>query len=81
MLAAKPGKSEAVSRATRTNLADHHLAHAQVGDVAVHADAGSVVAKHFSGSRKNQPGHLHYLEGIAAAYEGPFLVADDMYAF
>lgn len=81
MLAANPGMPEAVSRTMQSHLAEHHLSPTQVGEMATRADVGSVVVTHFSGWEKNQPGHMRYLEDIAAAYEGPFLIADDMDAF
>ncbi|WP_338240421.1 MBL fold metallo-hydrolase [Aurantiacibacter hainanensis] len=81
MLAANPGMPEAVSRATQSHLADHHLSPTQVGELASRADVGSVVVTHFSGWEKNQPEHMRYLHDIAAVYEGPFLIADDMDAF
>ena len=81
MMAANPDIPEAVSRAMQSHLAEHHLSPAQVGELANRAKVDSVVVTHFSGWEKNQPGHMRYLQDIAAAYDGPFLIADDMDAF
>ena len=81
MLAANPGIPEAVSRAMQSHLAEHHLSPTQVGELATRAQVGSVVVTHFSGWEKNHPGHMRYLQDIAASYDGPFLIADDMDGF
>ncbi|WP_120077838.1 MBL fold metallo-hydrolase [Aurantiacibacter odishensis] len=81
MIAANPGIPEAVSQAMQSHLSEHHLSPTQVGELATRAGVGSVVVTHFSGWEKNQPGHMRYLQEIAAAYDGPFLIADDMDSF
>ena len=81
MIAANPGIPEKVSRAMQSHLSEHHLSPTHVGELATRAGVGSVVVTHFSGWEKKQPGHLRYLQEIAAHYDGPYLIADDMDAF
>lgn len=81
MVAANPGMPEAVSRAMQSHLADHHLSPTQVGELADAAGVGSVVVTHFSGWEVNEPGHMQYLQDIAEAYDGLFVIADDMDSF
>lgn len=81
MIAANPGIPETVSRAMQSHLSEHHLSPTHVGELATRAGVGSVVVTHFSGWEKKQPGHLRYLQEIAAHYDGPYLIADDMDAF
>jgi ribonuclease BN (tRNA processing enzyme) len=74
------GQSRAM-QAMQTHLSDHHLSPTDVGEMASRAGARSVIVTHFTGWEANEPGHLQYLQEIAAAYDGPFLIADDMDAF
>ncbi|MEL1250983.1 MBL fold metallo-hydrolase [Aurantiacibacter gilvus] len=81
LLAANPGMPEPVSRAMQSHLSEHHLSATQVGEMASRADVRSVVVTHFSGWEKSEQGHMQYLQDIALAYDGPFVIADDMDAF
>ena len=81
MIAANPGMPEAVSNNMQSHLSEHHLSATQVGEIATRAGAKAVVVTHFSGWEVNEPGHLQYLQDIAAAYDGLFMIADDMDTF
>lgn len=81
MIAANPGMPEAVSRNMQSHLSEHHLSAPQVGEIATRAGAKAVVVTHFSGWEVGEPGHLQYLQDIAAAYDGLFVIADDLDTF
>lgn len=80
-LAANPGMPQAAARSIQTHLSKHHLSPTDVGELANRAGVGAVVVTHFSGLEGAESGHLEYLRDIAAAYDGPFIIADDMDVF
>ena len=60
---------------------EHHLLPADVGRMASAAGVGAVVVTHFVGREPDDPAHLEYLREIAAFYDGPVVIANDMDAF
>lgn len=81
MLAANPGMAEAQAKAMQSHLATHHLAARDVGEMAARAGVPAVVVTHFAGREAAEPEHLDYYRQAREAYDGVFLIADDMDVF
>ncbi len=81
MMAANPSMPQAQARAMQSHLATHHLAARDVGELAARAGVPAVVVTHFAGREADEPGHLRYYQQAHEAYDGVFLIADDMDAF
>ncbi len=81
MLAANPGMPEAQAKAMQSHLATHHLAARDVGEMAARAGVPAVVVTHFAGREAAEPEHLDYYRQAREAYDGVFLIADDMDVF
>jgi ribonuclease BN (tRNA processing enzyme) len=76
-----PHLPPAVAQGMERHLRDHHLLPGDVGRLASTAGVGAVVVTHFVGREPDDPAHLEYLREIAAIYDGPVVIANDMDAF
>ncbi len=81
MRAAFPDMPEPILQSMQKHLSDHHLSPTDVGKLARKSRVGAVVVTHFAGLDATDPAHMEYLRAIAEAYDGPFVIADDMDAF
>ena len=81
MRRANPGMPEPLLQSMQTHLSEHHLSASDVGELAHRSRVGAVVVTHFSGWDATDPRHADYLRQIGEAYDGPFVIADDMDAY
>ena len=81
MLAADPGLPDAQAKAMQSHLATHHLDARDVGEMAARAGVPAVVVTHFVGREAAEPEHLDYYQQAREAYDGVFMIADDLDVF
>jgi ribonuclease BN (tRNA processing enzyme) len=78
---ANPNMPDPARLAMEKHLREHHLLPADVGQMAARAKVGGVVVTHFIGRERGDPLHFEYLRQIAAHYNGPVVIANDMDGF
>ena len=81
MRMANPGMPEPILQSMQTHLSEHHLSASDVGELARRSRVGTVVVTHFSGWDETDARHAKYLQQIGEAYDGAFVIANDMDAY
>lgn len=76
-----PNMPPQVAAGMERHLREHHLLPKDVGELAARAKVGAVVVTHFAGREVGDPAHFEYLREIAANYDGPVVIADDLDVF
>ena len=76
-----PNMPEPALNNMATHLRDHHLLPKDVGEMAARANVKALVVTHFAGAEPSSAKHFEYIREIAAHYDGPLVIANDLDAF